>query len=301
MVLANQGLLGIAFFEATASIILLVLFLLFRRDHQAGYFRFWLTGWCCFTFSSLCEVALLIRQLPGLNLAIVLAQAAALLLFLVAVVHCSSRSERQIWSPVPLIGLVLAAIYYIERRGPQQVASLHWETAIFETALCLLAGWMMWRSELARHSHGAQLLAGIFLMSGLHGLDRPLWPDSPLFLLRVAFDHFLGMALGIAMVVVVLEGARTRSEELNDKMRRLTLLTAASTQTLSVQEVIDQVLRHLVESLGATHGIIRLIEGEGKNAWLTVRASVGFAKAFLARHAKIPVAESWVQQILKGN
>jgi len=299
-VLANQGLLGIAFFEATASIILLVLFLLFRRDHHADYFRFWLTGWCCLTFSSLCEVALLIGQLPGLYLASVLAQAAALLLFLVAVVHCSSGSEQRIWSPVPLIGLVLAAIYYIERRGPQQVASLHWETAIFETALCLLAGWMMWRSELARHSHGAQLLAGIFLMSGLHGLDRPLWPDSPLFLLRVAFDHFLGMALGIAMVVVVLEGARTRSEELNDKMRRLTLLTAASTQTLSVQEVIDQVLAHLVESLGATHGIVRLKQGEGSSAQLVARAWVGFDQSYLTRYAQLSATEPWAQRVLKG-
>ena len=298
--LANQGLLGIAFFEATASIILLVLFLLFRRDHHADYFRFWLTGWCCLTFSSLCEVALLIRQLPGLNLVSVLAQAAALLLFLVAVVHCSSGSEPRIWSPVPLIGLVLAAIYYIERRGPQQVASLHWETAIFETALCLLAGWMMWRSELARHSHGAQLLAGIFLMSGLHGLDRPLWPDSPLFLLRVAFDHLLGMALGIAMVVVVLEGARTRSEELNDKMRRLTLLTAACTQTLSVQEVIDQVLSHLVESLGATHGIVRLKQGEGSSAQLVARAWVGFDQSYLTRYAQLSAMEPWAQRVLKG-
>jgi len=51
-------------------------------------------------------------------------------------------------------------------------------------------------------------------------------------------------------------------------MRRLTLLTAASTQTLSVQEVIDQVLSHLVESLGATHGIVRLKEGEGNSAQL---------------------------------
>jgi hypothetical protein len=85
MVLANQGLLGIAFFEATASIILLVLFLLFRRDHLARYFRFWLAGWCCFTLSSLCELALLIRRIPGLNLASVLAQAAALVLFLLSV------------------------------------------------------------------------------------------------------------------------------------------------------------------------------------------------------------------------
>ena len=300
MVLANQGLLGIAFFEATAFIILLVLFLLFRRDHHAGYFRFWLAGWCCFTFSSLCEVALLIRQLPGLNPASVLGQAAALLLFLVAVVHCSAGSERRRWSPVPLMGLILVAIYYTERRGPQQVASLHWETAIFETVVCLLAGWMMWRSDLARRSHGAQLLAGIFLLSGLHGLNRPLWRDSPLFLLHVAFDHILGVALGIAMVVVVLEGARTRSEELNDKMRRLTLLTAASMQTLSVQEVIDQVLSHLVESLGATHGIVRLKEGEGSSAQLVVRAAVGFDQSYLTRYAKLSAMQPSAQRVMKG-
>ncbi len=298
--LANQGLLGIAFFEATASIILLVLFLLFRRDHHAGYFRFWLAGWFCFTFSSLCELTLLIRQLPGLGLASILAQAAALILFLVAVVHCSAGSERRIWSAVPLIGLILAAIYYFERQGPQQISSLHWETAIFETVICLLAGWLMLRSEMARRSHGAQLLAGIFLLSGLHGLDRPLWLNSPLFLFRAAFDHFLGVSLGIAMVVVVLEGARSRSEELNDKMRRLTLLTAASTQTLSVQEVIDQVLSHLVESLEATHGIVRLREGEGSSAQLVVRASVGFDHSYLTRYARLSAMEPWAQHVLKG-
>src|SRR5260370_3641140 len=112
MVLANQGLLGIAFFEATASIILLVLFLLFRRDHHAGYFRFWLTGSWCFTFSSLCEGALLIRQIPGSNLAIVLAQGAALLLFLLAAVHCSSVSVWRPSSPPSLMLLVLVAIYH---------------------------------------------------------------------------------------------------------------------------------------------------------------------------------------------
>ncbi len=298
--LANQGLLGIAFFETTASIILLVLFLLFRRDQHAVYFRFWLIGWCCFTVSSFCELALLVRQLPGLNLASILSQAAALILFLIAVVHCSAGSERRIWSAFPLIGLILAAVYYVERRGPGQVASLHWETAIFETVICLLAGWMMWRAEMARRGHGAQLLAGIFLLSGLHGLDRPLWVDSPLFLLRVAFDHFLGVALGIAMVVVVMEGARTRSEELNDKMRRLTLLTTASTQTLSVKEVIDQVLRHLVESLGATHGIVRLKEGEGNSAQLVARASVGFDQSYLIRFAQLPASQPWAQRVLKG-
>jgi PAS domain S-box-containing protein len=299
-VLENQGLLGIAFFEATAFIIILVLFFLFRRDHHPSYFRFWLVGWCCFTFSALCEVAFLIRPLPGLHQTLLAGQAAALLLFLVSVMQCATGSDRRIWSVLPLIGLILAGIYYIERRGSQQFASLHWETALLDSVICLFAGWLMLRPAMARRGHGAQLLAGIFLLSGLHGLDRPLWPVSLLFPLRVAFDHLLGVALGISMVVLVLEGARTRTEELNDKMHRLTLLTAASTQTLSVQEVIEQVLSNLVESVGATHGIVRLIEGEGKTALLVARASVGFDKAYLARHAKLPVMELWAQQVLKG-
>ncbi len=299
--LGNQGLLGIAFFEATAFIILLVLFLVFRRDQHSAFFRSWLGGWCCFTLSSLCEVAFLIRPFSGMHLALLVAQAAALLLFLLSVMQCSAGSDRRILSVIPLIGLILAVIYYIERTGPQEFASVHWETSILESAICFVAGWMMLRPAMARRGHGTQLLGGIFLLSGLHGLDRPNWPEHPLFLLRVAFDHFLGVALGIAMVVVVLEGARSRTEELNDKMRRLTLLTAASTQTLSVQEVMDQVLSQLVESLGATHGIVRLLEGEGKAAQLVARATVGFDKAFLTRYAKLSATEPWAQQILKGH
>jgi len=295
----RQGLLGIAFFEATACIILLVLFLLFRRDHLSDYFRFWLGGWVCFTLSSLSELAFLVHPLAVFNLTILLAQSTALLLFLFAVLHCAAGSDRRVFSVFPLIGLLLAAISYIERRGPLQFASIHWQTAILDSVICIFAGWLMWRSTMARHSHGAQLLAGVFLVSGLHGLDRPLWPIQPLFLLRIAFDHLLGVTLGIAMVVVVLEGARTRSDELNNKMRRLTLLTAASMQTLSFQEVIDQVLSHLVESIGATHGIVRLLEGEGHSAQLVVRASVGFAPAYLQRYAKLSAMEPWVLRVLQ--
>jgi two-component system NtrC family sensor kinase len=298
-VLENQGLLGIAFFEASALLILLVLFFLFVRDHHAGYFRFWLTGWCFFTFSSFSEVVLLIRPLPGIHLIQVTSQAAALSLLFVAVLNCVAGSDRRILSVIPLISLILAAAYYLERSGPQQFASIHWPTAIFESVICLFAGFLMLRSPMARRGHGALLLAGAFLLRGLHGLDRSLWAEHPYFLLRIAFDHLLGVALGIAMVVVVLEGARARSEELNDKMRRLTLLTAASTQTLSVQEVIDHVLAHLVESLGATHGIVRLKEGEGKAAQLVARASVGFTPAFLSLHAKVSALEPWAQHVLK--
>ena len=106
-------------------------------------------------------------------------------------------------------------------------------------------------------------------------LNNQLVPD------RCAF-----VAIGVAMVVLVLERARARSEELNDKMRRLTMLIAASTQTFSTKEVLDRVLGHLVESLGATHGVVRLTEGQGENAQLVARTSVGYNQPFLERHAR---------------
>jgi PAS domain S-box-containing protein len=298
-VFENQGLLAIAFFEASAFVILSVLFYLFRRDHRAGYFRFWFAGWLCLTFSAACEAALLARPLAGLSLISLTSHAAALLLFLMAVVNQVVGSDRRIYSAMPLITLALAAVFYVERSGGQQFASPHWGTAILESVVCLMAGFLLLRSPIVRRGHGARLLAGIFLLIGLHGLDHPLWLQHPYFLLRVAFDHLLGVALGIAMAVVVLEGARTRSEELNDKMRRLSLLTAASTQSLSVQDVVDQVLIELVRSLGATHGIVRLKEGEGKEVHLVARASVGYSPQFLARYAKISALEPRAQRILK--
>jgi two-component system NtrC family sensor kinase len=300
-VLENQGLLGIAFFEATAFVILLVLFFLFRRDHHENYYQLWFAGWCCLTLTSFGEVAQLLQPAVGLGLALILGRTGALLFFLAAVIHYTAGEIKRDWPMMPLAGVVLAAIYYAESGGTPQFEAIHWTTAALHSAVCLIAGWLMWRKTANRRGHGARLLAGVFFLSGLHGLDRPMWRDSLLFVLRLAFDHLLGVALGIAMVVLVLEGARTRADELNDKMKRLALLTTASTQTLSVQEVLDRVLAHIVESLGASHGMVRLIEEEPKGPQLVVWASVGFTQEYLKKHARYSAKEPWAQQILGGD
>jgi PAS domain S-box-containing protein len=297
-VLENQGLLAVAFFEATALIVLLVLFLLFRRDHPSSYFRLWLAGWVCLTLSSCCELGLVVQENPGLWLAALMARVAAVLVFLLSVMQytaASTKHHRPLW---PLVSVVLAGVYWLERTGTARFGSVHWQTAGLESMASLWAGLLLWRAAASQKGHGVRLLAGAFFVSGLHGMDRPQWPNDPVFLLRVTFDHLVSVAAGVAMVVLVLERARARSEELNDKMRRLTLLIAASTQTLSVDEVLGQVLGHLVESLGATHGMVRLIEGEGDAAHLVARASVGFHQTYLERHAQIAASEGWVQRVL---
>ena len=174
--------------------------------------------------------------------------------------------------------------------------------AIIESAVLLVAGWLLWRGRATQErygsGYGSELLAGLLFAGGLHGLDRPMWAESPVFLLRMAFDDLLGVAMGIAMIVVVLESGRARTDELHDKMRRLTLLTTASTQSLSVRELLDSVLVQVVESLGATHGLIRLIEGGGPAAQLVVRASVGFSESFLSEVRPVAGDRTMVGKII---
>ncbi|MDP9340435.1 MAG: PAS domain S-box protein [Acidobacteriota bacterium] len=297
--LQNQDLLGLAFFKATGSIVLLVLFFLFRKDHRSDYFRAWLAGWLVFTVTAICSAITAITPIPAIAMLSILGHVAASLLFLVSVKQYRKGPERLHWPVFSFLAVLVLAVYYVESRGPSSLASPHWLTALSESAILLAAGWMLWRSRAKREGYGAELLAGVLFANGLHGLDRPLWTESPVFLLRLAFDDLLGVALGVAMVVVVLETARSRTDELNDKMRRLTLLTTASTQSLSVQEVLYSVLLQVVESLNATHGLVRLIEGEGAAAQLVVRAAVGFGEPFLAQHPALPLTEPWAAKLFQ--
>ncbi len=72
-----------------------------------------------------------------------------------------------------------------------------------------------------RHNsgHGAKLLAGAFTLLALNNMDRPLWTHEDVHLFRFVFDHFLNASLGIGMIVLLLESARTRTEEISEKMR----------------------------------------------------------------------------------
>jgi PAS domain S-box-containing protein len=299
-VLPNQGLLSIAFFEAASSIVLLVLFLLFRKDHHSNYFRSWVIGWSVFTVTSISEAALAITPMRGLGVMLVVGHVASSVLFLIAIIQYTAASDRLRWPIFPPLALIFVSVVYLEANG-LHVEMVRWGTAILESALLLVAGLMLWRgrASLERYGsgYGSELLAGLLFACGLHGLDRPMWAESPVFLLRMAFDDLLGVAMGIAMIVVVLESGRARTDELNDKMRRLTLLTTASTQSLSVRELLDSVLVQVVGSLSATHGLIRLIEGEGSAAQLVVRTSVGFGESFLKERSQLPLTEPWVAKL----
>jgi PAS domain S-box-containing protein len=172
-------------------------------------------------------------------------------------------------------------------------------TSGLESTLYLACGWVLWRANARHRGFGWKLLAGALLLRGLHGLDRPEWTSEAFGLFSVSFHALFGIAMGIAMAVLVLEAGRARTEDLNEKLRRLALITAGAAQSFRVHETLGGVLHHLVESLGASHGFVFLLDGHGEKASLFLHASVGFSESFRRQFAQIPRAESWVKKVLE--
>jgi PAS domain S-box-containing protein len=295
----EQGLLGVSFFEATALFVLLTLFVLFARGHASRFLRFWLAGWSLLTISAIAEVVIFVHSYPVLRLVVIGARLGGALLLLASVLEYSVGRQTKLMPLLPLTTVCVLALLWVESRGPAVAGQVRWETALIESAAFLAAGQVLWRSTQRQRGYGGTLLAGALLLVGLHSLDRPAWVEHPFYLFRVAFDHLLLVVAGIGMVVVVLEGARARTEELNDKLRRLTLITTASTQLLNVSDALDEVLGHLVQSVTATHGMVRLLEGAGDAAELVLRASAGFSQGVLTKRARLSVKEPWVQEALR--
>jgi PAS domain S-box-containing protein len=283
-VVLNQGLQGIAFFEATACLTLLVLFIHLQKDNATTFYRLWLLGWISLTISSFSELLLFFAPFPSLRLAIAGASMAAFVLFLASIVQFTAGDARLYWPVLWLSGLLGLISSYYESKASDWIET-RWETAILQSVICLASGWLLWRRMRHNSGHGAKLLAGAFTLLALNNMDRPLWTHEDVHLFRFVFDHFLNASLGIGMIVLLLESARTRTEEISEKMRQFTMLTASSSQSVSLTELLQKVLGQITSSLNTTHGVIRLLEGKGEAKEFVVRASVGFTESYLKQNA----------------
>ena len=132
------------------------------------------------------------------------AGAGALALFLSSIVEYAIAPKRLYWPMWWLTVLMALTAGYYQHKQPEW-GGTRWETAFLYSGICLSAGWILWRASNVRTGHGSKLLAGAFLLLGLNNLDRRLWTEGEVHLLRYAFDHFLNAGLGIGMIVMLLE------------------------------------------------------------------------------------------------
>ncbi len=294
----NQGLQGIAFFEGTVSLTLLVLFVHLKRDNPRIFYRLWLFGWIGLTLSSFAELAMFYQPYRLLGVVHSFAGAGALVLFLSSIVQYATASNRLYWPMWWLTILIALTVCYYQQKMARW-GETGWETSILTSAICLCAGWILWRASGTESGNGGKLLAGAFLLLGLNNLDRRIWTQGEIHLLRFAFDHFLNAGLGIGMIVMLLESARSRSEEISEKMRQFTMLTASSSQSVSLQKLLQRVLEQITGSVNTSHGTIRLLVGKGDTVEFAIGASVGFTQSYLEKYQRISLQSEWVQQVLK--
>jgi len=296
--MSNPDLLPIAFFAATASIILAVLYLLLYRGFPQRFFRFWQAGWMFLTGASAIQVYYQWRGGFPAQILLVEFGAAGTLFLGVAVLHLAGRARWLRWLvPVVLaavVGLAVRVLWFLDSAAADSI------TNAGLSLFYLAAGWLVWQQARKQKGYGYKLLAGALLLHGLHGIDEAHWSTQAFTLLRFSFHGMLDVAIGIAMAVLVLEAGRIRTEDLNEKLRRLALITASATQSLRVDEVLEQVLRQLVESMDATHGLVRLLDGQGDDAMLVLRAAVGFSERHTERSRSIPASTPWARKLLNS-
>jgi PAS domain S-box-containing protein len=299
-VIPNQGLQGISFFEATACLTLLVLFIHLKRDNATAFYKLWLFGWISLTLSSFSELALTFTPNSALQIAAVGAGVAAFSLFLASILQLT-LGENRLYIPMLWLAGVLTLITCSYQRGRLHHPEAAWEVSILSSVLCLASAWLLWRAPAVSRGHGAKLLAGAFTLLGLNNIDRPQWTVEELHLIRFAFDHFLNASLGIGMIVLLLEAARVRTVELSEKMRQFTMLTASSSQTVSLPELLQKVLHQILGSLNTGNGLIRLLEGKGEASEFVIRASLGFSDEFRKQNDRLSLQNPWIQEALKEN
>jgi PAS domain S-box-containing protein len=292
---SNPGLLAVAFMETAAASILLVLYWLLLPGFRARFFRYWLAGWTCYVGLEGLHVASLFAGSVSLRLSFIASLVPALL-FLAAALDCRGLgSYVKYLLPFGIAGTVAALALGSVSALPRMEI---WAETILVCLTYLSAGWILWRSQTRHRGVGWNLLAAALLLRGLHGLDRPDWAQEGLELFRVSFHGLFGIMMGVAMAVLVLEASRARMEDLNEKLRRLSLITAEATQSFRMEEVLEGVLRHLVEILDASHGAVFLLNDPTRPTALVVRASVGPDGARHEQDRQVSVSEPWVQEIL---
>ena len=294
----SQGQLSLTFFQLSAFLILLVLFLILYKDVHAQFLRLWSVGWMLLTLSS---VSRLIQQWHDTPWKFGFTQACffAAITFFLASILTYLRPGRKLNALWLLCAIGTLATGALAAQGNSLPFILQWLPALLAGGIAISGGLILWRARKTRQGHGISLMAGALLLAGLHHMDRPFWSAQQFAMLRMAFGSMLQVALGIGMVVLILEASRARMEDLNEKLRRLTLITAASSQTLSVVEVLQEVLGHLVEALGVSHGIARILTLNEDPVELEIRASVGFDEKHLEQNKRTSLAEPCAQAVME--
>lgn len=296
-VLSNPGFLAVAFMECSAAFLLLVVYWLLLPGFPARFFRFWLGAWTVYTALECVRVASISRGGQGESSVATLITPIVAGLILAAAVECAGNRKAfyYLWPSAVIAESALVALRWVGDLPRIE----QWVSSVLTASLYIVAGWTLWRSQSRHRGAGWNLLAAALLLRGLDGIDRPDWLFQQIGLLRISFHGMLGIAMGVSMAVLVLEASRSRAEDLNDRLRRLAVISAEAMQAPQSEDVFQGILRHVIESLATTDGFVLLFDDPANRMRFTIRGRVGFADTERNLQARFSPGEPWLDQILR--
>lgn len=295
-ILSNPGFLVVAYMECSAACLLLILYWLLLPGYRARFFRIWILAWTVYAGLECVRVAA--TWLGGQDqstLATLISPLVAILILATAT-ECAGKGpvHRYLWPSAVMAESGLSALQWVAHMP--RVAQ--WSSAILVSALYVAAGWIFWRTQARHRGAGWKLLAAVLLLRGLHGLDRPLWMSQELGLLRSSFHGLLGIAMGGAMAVLVLEEGRARAEDLSDHLRRLALVSAEAMQAAGSGDALRRILSDVLDCLGAAHGLVLLLDNSDRPARFSIRGRIGFSDTERNLLDRVSRGEPWVERVL---
>ncbi|HKO05745.1 MAG TPA: PAS domain S-box protein, partial [Candidatus Acidoferrales bacterium] len=289
--MVSPGLLTIGWQHAAVSLLLCLVYALLYPQLRERAFRLWIAGWALsslFGFTTgggplLVRALALVGAIGG----------SALLLGSIMEWIGWDRRLHYLWPlGLALIGMTSLGIVL----APGSVFAW-WGAHLVHAGFSIGAGWLLWRSRLRVHFPAMAALSGTLLVRGLHLLDPSRLPGSVEDPLRLHLDFLLSLAVGIAMMVVVVTEIRRRARQLDRGLERFAEISAAAEAVRSAEELFQMVLERMLAYLRAPAGWIGLVAGDGPEGRLKLAYLKGFSDAFRRESPEFDVSEAWLEKV----
>jgi len=289
--MAGTGLLTLGWQHAAVSLLICLLYALLYPQFREKAFRLWIAGWA---FSSLFGFAtnggpLLLRE------ATLLAAITGAALLLASIMEWIGWEGRlhYLW-PLGLSLICLVLLGFVV--APRSLFAW-WSAHLLHAGFSIGAGWLLWRSRLRAHFPALAALSGAMLVRGVHLLDPSHVPGAVENPLRQHLDFLLSVAVGIAMLVVVVSEIRRRSRQLDRGLENFAELSAAAAGVSTVDELRRMVLERMLVQLRAPAGWVGEVSRDEKGARLKLVCVAGFSEGFRREPPEFELNEPWLEQV----
>jgi signal transduction histidine kinase len=211
---------ALGFQSVVTSILALACLMLWRRERGA-YFLTWALAWSVYVVRLGCMSAFLVRRDMVWLFVHQAATGVSALLLLAAALQ---MSRGFVLRPVHAVGIPAAIAWaWVTVYGMGSMMAGGISATVLLSSVTLWTGVIFWRARQRISSGAAPVLAGAFVLWGLHHLDYPLLRGFGAAVLYGVFADVLFLfAIGLGLLFVVLGDERTRLAARGAELEQLT-------------------------------------------------------------------------------